>query len=623
MARQLSKTLVDYLVIAISPALIVTLVGSLVFFLVQIFYQGNFEGRLLYILALFVVGAVLTGRISIEEGRERAVLFAVPLGLVTLLAINKFVAFQGDVLASLSFFINCGLIAVIWWSADKLTWDCTLIDESEEDSGEGLLESVGLERPDRAASQIDSTVAEPSDARPPSPAPRPSSRWQRFVERRRRPHAPGVWIIYFSLAALPLFGIGQFFIPSDDLSARQYAFHLLLVYTASGLGLLLSTSFLGLRRYLRQRGEEMPLRMVNLWLIIGGLMIAGVMMAAMLLPRPNAEYAVSELGFRIGSPDQKASSPHAAGRDGLKEDQPWARAEPGDSKRRGPVSSKQPENEQSAAAQGASGDRKGSARQEGDKGDKSSKAADNAPDRSRPQADQTAATSAQKKSDQAKPAPDSGRKPTGRSETDQNKPSNDAGNQAPTDSPGESPPLRAFPRLDLHVDAPSLFLALLKWLFYGALVAAALVWLWTHREAMLAALQALLDFWRNLFRSSVTEADTGPEAVESNKAARHFTDFTDPFAAGWTDRYSAVELVRYTFEALEAWARDHGLPRQPQQTPHEFARCLAAQVSALRHDAGRLADLYSQAAYASQTLPPESLDCLAHCWQTLTRSVPV
>jgi len=31
------------------------------------------------------------------------------------------------------------LIGLIWWSAHKLTIDCTLIDESQDSSGEGLL----------------------------------------------------------------------------------------------------------------------------------------------------------------------------------------------------------------------------------------------------------------------------------------------------------------------------------------------------------------------------------------------------------------------------------------------------------------------------------------------------
>ena len=334
MARRLKKTLIDYLVIAISPALIMMMVGSLVLFLTQVFYQGNFQGRLQYIFALFVMAAVLIARISIESGRERAVLFAIPLGIVTLLAINKFVQFQGGgMLQSLTFFINLGLIAIVWWSSDKLTWDCTMIDEDQEDSGEGLLEAVGLDRSGKAALEQETAPLPESDVglgRESNSCPESGSQeaavqlspqqieattsrdepqgwWQRFIYRRRRPHAAGVWVIYFSLAALPLFGIGQIFIPAGDLSARQNAFNLLCIYTASGLGLLMATSFLGLRRYLRQRRQEMPLLIVNLWLTIGGLMIAGVMILAMLLPRPNAEYAVSEPPFRIGSPDQQPS----------------------------------------------------------------------------------------------------------------------------------------------------------------------------------------------------------------------------------------------------------------------------------------------------------------------------
>ncbi len=43
MARRLNKTLLDYVIVAISPALIMLLVGSLVFFLIEVFYQGDTE----------------------------------------------------------------------------------------------------------------------------------------------------------------------------------------------------------------------------------------------------------------------------------------------------------------------------------------------------------------------------------------------------------------------------------------------------------------------------------------------------------------------------------------------------------------------------------------------------
>ncbi len=52
---QVKKTLADYVTIAISPVLIMALVGSLVFFLQEAFYQGNYDGRVGFILAMFVI----------------------------------------------------------------------------------------------------------------------------------------------------------------------------------------------------------------------------------------------------------------------------------------------------------------------------------------------------------------------------------------------------------------------------------------------------------------------------------------------------------------------------------------------------------------------------------------
>ena len=94
-----------------------------------------------------------------------------------------------------------------------------------------------------------------------------------------------------------------------------------------------------------------------------------------------------------------------------------------------------------------------------------------------------------------------------------------------------------------------------------------------------------------------------------------FADYNDPFAAGMAGRYRPEELVRYTFEALEAWARDTAMSRLPDQTPHEFARSLAAMASSLAADAGYLAELYCQVAYAHATPPAASVGRLSHLWQ--------
>ena len=332
MSTRYDKTLADYLVIAVSPALIMALIGSLVFFLLEVFYQGNFDVRLHYILSLFIFAVVLIGRISIEEGIDRAALFALPLAVLTLVAINRFVAFHGAILASFSFVINCGLIALTWWCAHKLTWDCTMIEETEPSSGEGLLDAAGLGKGAKAAPPSDGKetscgagvspayaagTAAPQKLDAGAGDPRPAGRWNNWRDSRKKPHAPGVWIVYFSLAALPLFGLGQLAIPAAQAGRRRYAFCLLAVYVASGLGLLLTTSFLGLRRYLRQRRLPMPLLMANTWIVLGLALICAVMGLALFMPRPSAEFAISQFPAVMGSPDQKPSK-HGVGRDGVK-----------------------------------------------------------------------------------------------------------------------------------------------------------------------------------------------------------------------------------------------------------------------------------------------------------------
>jgi len=112
-------------------------------------------------------------------------------------------------------------------------------------------------------------------------------------------HRPGKWVVYFSMAALPLFGLGQVFIPRTETAQHQDVFVFVLVYVMSALGLLLSTSFLNLRRYLRQRGLTMPGSMAAGW-VTRGVVLAVVMIGlAVLLPRPQAGYSLTALLDRV------------------------------------------------------------------------------------------------------------------------------------------------------------------------------------------------------------------------------------------------------------------------------------------------------------------------------------
>src|SRR5919197_1830875 len=213
-------TLADYVAMAISPALIMGLVGSLVFFLLEVFYSGQYEGRLQWILFFFVFGAVLIARVSMMgDIAGRANLYGLTLGFLVWLGMQFYVEYPADSPAAhLSFLINLVLVGLVWWCAHRLTWDCTHLPEDNDPGGEGLLqEAAGTGHEDRGP------TAEGEEG-----AKRPGwlERYRRYREEKKKRRALGVWVVYFSLAALPLFGLGQSLIPPGD-PRRRTAFWLI------------------------------------------------------------------------------------------------------------------------------------------------------------------------------------------------------------------------------------------------------------------------------------------------------------------------------------------------------------------------------------------------------------
>ena len=152
-------------------------------------------------------------------------------------------------------------------------------------SGKGVLEAAGLD------AEVEQAAADMEEPRGSKNLPALLAWWDRYRRyreaQRKKPHTPGVWVVYFSLAALPLFGLGQSLIPVEEAERRRYVFWLMVYYVASGLGLLLTTSFLGLRRYLRQRKLKMPAAMTATWLLLGGGLIAVLMLLGALLHAPH------------------------------------------------------------------------------------------------------------------------------------------------------------------------------------------------------------------------------------------------------------------------------------------------------------------------------------------------
>ena len=299
------KTLADHLVISISPILIMLLVGSLSFFLIQVFFRGEAISSVRWVMFWFVLAVVLVSRIGIEQGQTHAAIYGGALAMATWFYLMR---------VHPAFILGMLLLGVVWWCANKLVWDCTLIDEDADASGGGLLETAG-EPKRKSPTAPKSEQPKGSKARHDNKTSRPPIE----SKKSNKPHSPGLWVVYFSMAALPVFGIGQMLIARDDAAARHAGFVYLFLYVAAALGLLLTTSFLGLRRYLRQRFLEMPGAIAFGWVRFGVGLAGLVLVGALLLPRPGATQAWVSLRYHIDHQLRNASrfamklGPHGKG----------------------------------------------------------------------------------------------------------------------------------------------------------------------------------------------------------------------------------------------------------------------------------------------------------------------
>jgi hypothetical protein len=159
---------------------------------------------------------------------------------------------------------------------------------------------------------------------------------------------------------------------------------------------------------------------------------------------------------------------------------------------------------------------------------------------------------------------------------------------------------------------------LLKWIFYLLVLAAIVYFAWKHRERLQAAwlqlLQELRDLWDRLF-GRTTSAAAEQAVVAAAPPPKRFADFADPFSSGLAARWTLAQLVRYTFEALEARGRERSCPRQVDQTPLEYAALVGQVEPTLAGEFRWLADLYSQLAFAGGQQSPQAAGQLRHLWQ--------
>jgi hypothetical protein len=503
------KTAADFMVIALSPVLIMALVGSLCFFLIEVFYRGQMAFSVRWVMFCFVVAIVLVSRIAIERTPEYAALYGLALaGTVWFYLVRT----------QPSYLLGILLLAVVWFCAHKLVWDCTLIDDDEDSSGQGLLQS-----------------------RPPvKPEPKSKTGPKSKTKRKRvATGSPGLWVVYFSLAALPLFGLGQALLPADAAGSRRLGLIFVVLYMSAALGLLITTSFLGLRRYLRQRYLRMPAAVAWSWLKLGGGIALVILAAAFLLPRPGAGQAWTALRYQIDYRLLQAS--------------------------------------QYAARSNPHG--KGEGRSGNDTGGKQ-----------------------------------------GESKTPGSQPSDKpaSGPHGTSPSPSAPPPAAAMPGGQVG--------SIYQFLRTSLLVVAAIVvcwWLFRFRYLLLeiasSLVAAIVDFFRKLLDLMPARKPVRPrEPAPLRPKVRPLAEYANPFYAGREHTRPPVEIIIYTYEFVQAWAREQGLEVHPEQTAREFCQEMAARSPELAGAYRHLAFLYAHAAYGLRLPAHCDLEPLKELWRQLT-----
>lgn len=627
-----SPTAADYAVTAISPALIMMMVGSLVFFLITVLPTGDYKERLLYTTFFFVFGAVLIARIAIQYDAARAGLYGVGLGIVTFLAMSAYVDYPaGTALKSVGWLVNLGLMGLIWWSAHKLTWDCTHVDENRDASGRGLLSAAGLDADQKA--EPDDRQPEPVGSDPQGSEKEPGGKkkkkkkqkkqsafgawtarwWAHHEKQNGKPHTPGVWVIYFSLAALPLFAVGQSLIPADDADRRRAAFYQMGVYVGSGLGLLVTTSLLGLRRYLRQRKAKMPASLTAGWLGLGAVLIAVFLVVGAFLPRPYSE--VPWFGLPQAGKSEREASKYAQLRDSAGKGE----GAEGDVTEKGQGSAVGKNGDPG----GNKGEKGSGGHGDGGRGGQGGKQTAGNGKNGKSGSDSRGRGSKSSESGEDKDDPQSGRG----GGTDREGKDAQGQSKGRERSSGRSPPNT---QLGGAIGKVAEFL---KWIVLAVVVFLVIVlfalailrYLAPFTEWARNLLDALRNWWAGLFGRKASPGREPGEVVEDRGRPRPppFHTFSNPFEDGTAGGRDPEELVEYTFSALDSWAWDRGHGRQPTETPLEFAARLGEEFTDFAASLRRLATLYARVAYATGPLPADTPQFLEQFWDQLIHGADV
>jgi hypothetical protein len=511
-------------------------------------------------------------------------------------------------------------MAIIWWAANKLTWDCTHLDGEREAGGQGLLMATGINQASQPATHPENEVNEP-----PSPSKKKKDRQKSWFEKfqayrnsqKLKPHTPGTWVVYFGLGAVPIFILGQSLISPEDTDRRRATLMQMAVFVGSGLGLLVTTSLMGLRKYLEDRGAKVSQAMTASWLGLGGVLIVGFIALAVVLPRPHSETPIIEIS-KAGKQDRKASK-NAVRKDesaGKGEGTAGQKKEAGDGRNNAKNGNEGGNAGKKGDGGGQGNNNGGKQKSDNNQGNQNQNFKNNP--RNEPQSkDQNQSKDPPLKNDANGP----NRKPDDQGDKGGDDESNESeNNDGGSDSESSSPS-----KISESLETVG---SIVKWVVWIVIAAAVIfgifIFFIRYLSPFTAWAQGLLDWLRALISRKVPDNDDHEPNTEIGQNASsqpRFEDYTNPFRDGSAKRRSLESLVGYTHKALESWAADAGIPRETNETAREFADRISNDYPDL-DAAPTLAGLVTFMAYSNRELPESTLETLRVIWAQMESQSP-
>ena len=388
-------------------------------------------------------------------------------------------------------------------------------------------------------------------------------------KRRKRVKRPGLLIVMLALPAAVFFGLSRLVLPHATAAVRSHAWVSAGAYIFFSLVLLALTSARLQRMYLVGRKVSVPWKAMAIWVATGMVIAALSLAVASVFPKPNLAAVLMTRAPGGVAADGK-SLPLQPGA-GTREPRPGKGEDMADDGDRGEMPGEEAGGREAGQHPGEEGE-------EGEGG------AGGGTDE------------------------DGGRGKNGK----------EKGAAAERGAAGRAGRGSMIQQVGAAVARAAEFgKKLLAILIVLALLAAALLFLFPR---LLRALRNVRG-WRSWWQRFLASFKRKPKAPRPGPA--RLRRFANPFrAAGLLKKMSPSELARYTYEALLTYAGQHGYPRQPEETPYEFAQRLSDSGAAMATLAASAARTYVPAEYGSSELPASAVDELRDVWNGLEAYAP-